>query len=146
MYKTKLLCLFGITLLGILLLTACRPAPALINGDDKWKLVGVTYPASVETPGGGTLTPKDANFKLIRAEFECLENKSLIGVMLGKDASTLGSMSMANGFPNIYITSDDGNKYSVYMIETCAIVGSVPVDGSGFSLEFKDLEPVPLDL
>lgn len=145
MYKTKLLCLFSITL-GVVFLAACRPAPALINGQDTWKLAAVTYPASVETPNGGTLAPKDANFKLIRAEFECVENKSLIGLMLGEDTSTIGSMATPNGLPDIYITSDDGNKYIVYMIETCAIVGSVPLDGSGFSLQFMDLEPVPLDL
>ena len=146
MKHAKTLSLFGAMLAGVLLLSSCGPAPALTNGEDTWKLTSVTFLESVETPNGGALTPIDSSFKIIRAEFECVEGKSLVGLVMGQDDAGISSVFLTNGFSDVYITADDGEEYAVYVIDSCAITGSVPADGSGFRLHFMDLEPVPLDL
>lgn len=140
--------LFCTILLSVLLLNACSSTPpALTSGSDTWPLKTVTYPSSFQTPSGETITSKDPNLKILRAEFECPENKSLPALWLGNDNQALSSFSMylPQGFSDVFITDTNGNKYSVVLIDNCSIVGLVPKDGTSFKLQFKDLEPVALE-
>ena len=148
MFKVPALYLLCVIQLSVLLLNACSsPPPALTSGSDTWLLKTVTYPSSFRTAGGETITPTDANFKFILAEFECPENKTLAALWLGDNNSAISSFTMylPQGYSNVYVTNAKGDKHPVVLIENCTVVGLVPIDGTGFRLQFKDLEPVDLD-
>jgi len=49
-----------------------------------------------------------------------------------------------DGFSDVYITDDKGEKYPVVLIEQCSVAGLVPKNGAGFTLQFKDLQPLSL--
>ena len=101
----------------------------------------------MKTALGDTMTSEDANFKLIYAEFECLEDKSLTGLWSGIDDSAFATYSVyqKGGFTNVFITDSKENKYLIVLIDKCGVAGLVPNDGTGFNLHFKDLQPVSLD-
>lgn len=139
---------FCALVLSVITLSSCQSAPpALTSGSDSWLLKTVTYPSSIRTATGDTLTSKDAEFKIIHAEFECLEGKSLTSLWSGIDDSMFSNYTIyqKDGFTDVFITDSNGNKYPAALIETCGVAGLVPNDGKGFILQFKDLESVVLD-
>ena len=147
MFKHRNLYLFCALVLSVLFLAACSSTPpALTSGSDTWLLKTVTYPNSVKTALGDTVTSDDANFKFIYAEFECIDNKSLTGLWSGVDDSAFATYSVyqKGGFTDVFITDSKENKYLVVLIEKCGVAGLVPNDGTEFYLHFKDLEPVAL--
>ncbi len=152
MFNHRILLLICTLTISTLLINACGtppnpPKPELVSGNDTWLLKSVTYPNSLETAVGDTITSKDANFKIIHAEFECPDNKSLTSLWSGIDDSALSNYSMyqRDGFTDVFITDSKGDKYLAVLIEKCGVAGLVPSDGTGFKLQFKDLEPVALD-
>ena len=147
MSRLRFLPVFFILCLVAILVASCSlKPPTLTDGTNSWPLKTVTFPASVPSGTGDVIFPKDDTYILLRAEFDCTNGVNLTAPYLGETTSSISNFNVyqPGGFADIYISNNAGEKYPVVLLEDCAVTGTVPKDGTNFSLNFKELDPVSL--
>jgi hypothetical protein len=116
--------------------------PILTDGTEQWTLRSVSFQDSFDD-NGETVLPSDQSQTFLQIEFDCTSGASLINLYFGSEIQGSG-FSVPGGIPTVYVTDDAGTKYLAVYIEGCSLLVPVAKNRSGFTLHFKDLQPIEL--